>query len=67
VYDMAKSCGGRYSDGSCIELPFSWKLRTYTDILTIDYSFWKKTSSPLQKRGEWRLKTSICTDRILVL
>jgi hypothetical protein len=23
VYDMAKSCGGRYSDGSCIELPFS--------------------------------------------
>jgi hypothetical protein len=23
VYDMAKSLGGRYSDGSCIELPFS--------------------------------------------
>jgi hypothetical protein len=23
VYDMAKSCWGRYSDGSCIELPFS--------------------------------------------
>jgi hypothetical protein len=26
VYDMAKSRGGRYSDGSCIEQPFSWKL-----------------------------------------
>jgi hypothetical protein len=23
VYDMAKNRGGRYSDGSCIELPFS--------------------------------------------
>jgi hypothetical protein len=23
VYDMAKSREGRYSDGSCIELPFS--------------------------------------------
>jgi hypothetical protein len=23
VYDMAKSHGGRYSNGSCIELPFS--------------------------------------------
>jgi hypothetical protein len=23
VYDMAKSRRGRYSDGSCIELPFS--------------------------------------------
>ena len=23
VYDMAKSRGGWYSDGSCIELPFS--------------------------------------------
>jgi hypothetical protein len=23
VYDLAKSRGGRYLDGSCIELPFS--------------------------------------------
>jgi hypothetical protein len=22
VYDLAKHCGGRYSDGSCLELPF---------------------------------------------
>jgi hypothetical protein len=29
VYDMAKSRGGRYSDGSCVELPFSWKLLAY--------------------------------------
>jgi hypothetical protein len=33
VYGMANSRGGRYSDGSCIELPFSKKLCTYIGIL----------------------------------
>jgi hypothetical protein len=29
MYDMAKNHEGRYLDGCCVELSFSWKLLTY--------------------------------------
>jgi hypothetical protein len=35
VYDMAKSRGGRYLDGSCIELPFSLKFGLEFSLLLI--------------------------------
>jgi hypothetical protein len=68
VYDMAKNHGGRYSDGSCIEQPFSWELCTldwHSHCFQFKISE-RKHLPPFGSRENEGWKMLTCTGRIRV-